>query len=88
MAWKIEFERSAAKALEKLDAQAARRIVRYLQEVRDLSDPRSRGKGLAASKSGLWRYRVGDYRVVCKIEDDRLLILVVRLGHRSVVYDD
>lgn len=87
MAWTIEFEKAAEKALKKLDQQTARRIAGYLYEVGQLENPRSRGKGLTASKSGFWRYRVGDYRVVCKIEDGRLLILVLELGHRSTVYD-
>lgn len=87
MAWKIEFDRVAERALKKLDRQTAERIAGYLRELRSLENPRSRGKGLTASKSGLWRYRVGDYRVVCRIEDDRLLILVLQLGHRSTVYD-
>lgn len=50
------------------------------------SDPRQRGKGLTENLSGLWRYRVGDYRVICEIQADRLVVLVVRINHRSTVY--
>ena len=50
------------------------------------SNPRQRGKGLTANRSGQWRYRVGDYRIIAKIEDDRVLILVLEVGHRSEVY--
>lgn len=56
------------------------------EEVSGLDDPRSRGKALTGNLTGLWRYRVGDYRVVCDIEDGRLVIVVVDLGHRSRVY--
>lgn len=58
----------------------------YLREVENLEDPRSRGKGLTANLAGLWRYRVGDYRVICDIEDNELVILAVDVEHRSEVY--
>jgi mRNA interferase RelE/StbE len=87
LAWKVEFTPAAEKELGKLDRQATVRIVQYLQEtISSCSDPRQRGKGLRAGLSGLWRYRVGDYRVICQIEDARLLVLVVRIGHRSDAY--
>jgi mRNA interferase RelE/StbE len=74
--------------LRKLDPQAARRIGEYLRDLEaTCEDPRQRGKGLTANLSGLWRYRVGDYRVICEIEDARLTVLVVRIAHRSQVYD-
>ncbi len=80
MTWRIEFTPAAARALRKLDRQVARRIGRYLQDlVGSCGDPRQRGKGLSANQVGLWRYRVGDYRVICQLEDDQLLVLVVRL---------
>jgi mRNA interferase RelE/StbE len=65
----------------------ARRIGTYLEElVTGCSDPRQRGKGLKANWAGLWRYRVGDYRVICQLEDELLLVLVVRISHRSEAY--
>ena len=77
----------AAKELRKLDRQVARRIGAYLQDlVVSCGDPRQRGKGLTANWAGLWRYRVGDHRVICQLEDDRLLVLVVRIVHRSEAY--
>ena len=80
MAWRIEFTPAAAKELRKLDRHVARRIGAYLQDlVVSCGDPRQRGKGLTANWAGLWRYRVGDHRVICQLEDDRLLVLVVRL---------
>ncbi len=87
MAWAVEFTPAAERELGKLDRQAAVRIVQYLQDtVSTCNDPRQRGKGLRAGLTGLWRYRVGDYRVICQIEDDRLTVLVVQIGHRSEVY--
>lgn len=87
MAWRIEFTPAAAKELRKLDRQVARRIGTYLQDLVDsCGDPRQRGKGLTANWAGLWRYRVGDHRVICQLEDDRLLVLVVRIAHHSEAY--
>ncbi|WP_094554994.1 type II toxin-antitoxin system RelE/ParE family toxin [Synechococcus sp. 1G10] len=87
MAWTVEFTPAAERELGKLDRQAAHRIVSYLQEVvTSCSDPRQRGKGLTANKTGLWRYRVGDYRLICQLEDARLVVLVVRVSHRSEAY--
>ena len=87
MAWRVEFIPAAQRELGKLDRQAARRIGDYLQEVvTSCSDPRQRGKGLTANRTGLWRYRVGDYRVICEIQDGLLVVLVVRVSHRSEAY--
>ena len=87
MAWQIEFSRKAEKELSSLDKPQALRILNDLEELTDLDDPRRRGKALVADLSGLWRYRVGAWRILCRIEDSRLLVLVVKLGHRSSVYD-
>ncbi|MGB7847900.1 MAG: type II toxin-antitoxin system RelE/ParE family toxin [Candidatus Acidiferrum sp.] len=88
MAWKIEFSAEADRELGKLDPQQAKRIVKFLQErVAKLSDPRSIGKALQGFRLGeFWRYRVGPFRLICKIEDDRLLVLVLRIGDRKEVY--
>lgn len=86
MAWRIEIDKSVQRSMKKLDKEIARRIVAKLREISQLEDPRSMGKGLVENKSGLWRYRVGDYRIVVDIEDDVLLILVVDVAHRSEVY--
>lgn len=72
--------------MRKLDKQVAARIFEELDEVAALDDPRSRGKALTGNLSGLWRYRVGDYRIVCDIEDGVLVILVVDVAHRSRIY--
>lgn len=86
MAWKVEVSEAAVKTLRKLDKQVARRIKNELDEIAQLDDPRSRGKALVGNLAGLWRYRVGDYRVVCDIEDGVLVILVVDVAHRREVY--
>ena len=76
MAWWIEIDKDVQRSMKKLDKQIARRIVAKLHEISQLEDPRSMGKGLTENKSGLWRYRVGDYRIVADIEDDVLVILL------------
>lgn len=88
MAWRIEFDPRAKKELAQLDKDEQRRIVRFLSErVLLLASPRLLGEALHGSKfGGLWKYRVGDYRVVCDIRDHELKILVVRIGHRKEVY--
>lgn len=85
-AWRIETSAAFDKSLTKLDKPAARRVVVYLEELLTLEDPRQRGKGLSAELSGYWRYRVGDYRVIVKIENDRLLVIALDVAHRSQIY--
>lgn len=88
MAWSIEIEAGARKDLAKLDKPLARRIVAFLRErLQKLENPRVIGEALKGKKFGeLWKYRVGDFRVIAKIEDQRLIVLVVRVGHRKNVY--
>jgi mRNA interferase RelE/StbE len=88
MAWKIEISPVADRELSNLDAQHARRILKFLHErLANLDDPRSIGKALQGSRLGeFWKYRVGDYRLICKIEDDRIVVLVLRVGHRKEIY--
>lgn len=77
MAWRIDFTRNADKAMRKLDKGVAARVFDELDEIAKLEDPRSRGKALTGNLAGVWRYRVGDYRILCDINDGRLVILVV-----------
>lgn len=86
MAWRIEIDKDVQREMKKLDKQVAKRITAKLREVSQLDDPRSMGKGLTGNLAGLWRYRVGDYRIICDIEDGVLLILVVDVAHRREVY--
>lgn len=72
--------------MRKLDKQVAARILDALDEIAKLDDPRSKGKVLAGNLAGLWRYRVGDYRILCNIEDGKLVVLVVDVAHRREVY--
>jgi mRNA interferase RelE/StbE len=86
--WKVELDKAAERELDKLDPQISRRIERFLFErVARLDNPRSIGEALRGSKLGeFWKYRAGDYRLICSIEDRRVLILVLRIGHRREVY--
>lgn len=85
MTYAVEWSTRAEKQLTKLDGPVASALVRFMNErVHRATDPRSIGKQLKASN--FWRYRVGDYRILCRIEDDRLVVLVVELGHRREVY--
>ncbi len=88
MAWSVELSESADRELGKLDPQHRKRILKFLHErVARLDDPRSIGKALQGSRLGeFWKYRVGDYRLIAKIEDDRLIVLVLRVGHRKEIY--
>ena len=87
MSWAYRFDDRALKELRKLGKQAQTRIIAYLDErVAGDGDPRRFGKGLKADLSGLWRYRVGDYRMLCQIKDGELLVLVVAVGHRRDIY--
>lgn len=87
MAWAIEVADSAIKTLRKTDPHTRRRIWAAVQEIADLEDPRSRGKGLTGNLRGLWRYRVGDWRIICDINDGHLTIIVIDVGHRSRIYE-
>lgn len=88
MAWKIRLDEKAEKQLDKLDRHIAERILAFLNKrLAPLDDPRSIGSDLKGSRLGeFWRYRVGDYRIVCRIENEELLVLVVRIGHRRDIY--
>jgi mRNA interferase RelE/StbE len=88
LTWVIKIDEGAEKDFAKLDKQIARRIIKVLRErVAVLDDPRSIGEALTGSRFGeLWKYRVGDYRIIASIEDDVVTILVLRVGHRREVY--
>lgn len=87
MAWAVEMLKSAADALDKLDPDMRQRIWRFLRGKLAVTDnPRQAGKALTGRYAGKWRYRVGDYRIVCQIEDARLVVLVVKVEHRSNIY--
>jgi mRNA interferase RelE/StbE len=88
MAYGVELAESVERELRKIDPQQRKRILKFLtQRVAKLENPRSIGQALHGSELGEFRkYRVGDYRLICRIEDERLLVLVLRIGHRREIY--
>ncbi len=87
MAWTIDYTDTAKAQLRKLDPQTARRIVDFMDErIAALDSPRSTGKALVGPLGGLWRYRMGDCRVICEILDGALRVLVVQIGNRREIY--
>lgn len=87
MIWKIEFSKSATKELRKLSSTLQDNILRYLKErIATNEDPKRFGKPLSYDKHGLWRYRIQDTRVICRLYEDELLVLVIKVGHRKDVY--
>ena len=86
--WKVEFDSRARRELEKLGHPTARRILRFLsQRVSGADDPTQLGKALTGPYVGLWRYRVSDWRIIARVEKQRLVVLVLRVGHRREIYD-
>jgi mRNA interferase RelE/StbE len=89
LTWRIEWDDRARKELRKLDFSIQKEILNYLQtRIVKLQNPRLLGQSLSANKAGLWRYRVRNYRLICKIEDHKLIVFVVGVGHRKEVYED
>ena len=87
MAWRVEITRTAERQIAKVDRQVQISVIHYLREhVERSEDPRQQGKALRGEKKGLWRYRVGDYRVICPIRDESKTVVVLTLGHRKEVY--
>jgi mRNA interferase RelE/StbE len=88
LAWRIEFDPAAAKELRKLDPPVQQRLLGFLRlRVAPLEDPRTIGEALAGERLGtFWKYRVGDWRLICDIQDDRIVVRVLRLGHRREAY--
>ena len=86
--YELQYSKEALKELKKLDNSVARAIYAWLKKNIDgCADPRAHGKALSANRAGQWRYRVGNYRIICKIEDEKVIVLVLAAGHRSTVYD-
>lgn len=87
MVWRIELSPYADKQLDRLERQSAIRILKYLRtRLAVLDDPRQLGAALSGPLAGYWRYRVGDYRLICEIKDDVLIVVVLEIGHRREVY--
>ena len=77
----------ALKSLKKLDKPVQRLIISYMDKIALLEEPRARGKALSANLRGFWRYRVGDYRILCEIQDEKLIICVFDIDHRKNIYN-
>ncbi len=87
MIWRLEFSKKAEKQLSKMNETTRRILVAWLiKNIDGCENPRAQGKGLVANHSGEWRYRVGDYRILCDIQDARLVVLAFNIEHRSTVY--
>ena len=86
MMWAVKLDEKAAKFLKSLDKPSKQRIEAFINSLRDSSYPRTKGKGLQGRLSGYWRYRVGDYRLICQIKDGELVILIIEIGHRKDIY--
>jgi mRNA interferase RelE/StbE len=88
LTWTVELDDRARKELRKLAYPVQEKILRYLRtRIEGLENPRVFGQSLSGNKHGLWRYRVGDYRIICELEDHALIVLVVSVGHRKDVYE-
>lgn len=87
MGWIVRLTDSAADDLSKLDTQTRNRIWRFLRRwIVEADNPRERGAALTDDLSGMWKYRIGDYRLLCEIQDSALVVLIVKAGHRSKIY--
>lgn len=87
MSYKVEYSKSAQKQIKKMDLYTKVMLTRWItKNLVDCSNPRQHGKALKGNLKNQWRYRVGDYRILCDIEDDKLIILVINVGHRKEIY--
>ena len=84
--WRVEYSDKARRELLKLDNSVRIRIERFVRRLPDYPDPRAVGKALKGQFSGLWRYAVDDYRLICSIRDDVLIVEVIKIGHRREIY--
>lgn len=88
MRYKVRFTDKALKVLKKMDKQTAKLIMAWIRKnLEDCENPRQHGKGLTANRSVQWRYRVGDYRLIADIQEDKILILILNIGHRNDIYN-
>lgn len=86
MTWTIRLNKKSEKELSKLDKQARIRILDFLQKLEESPNPRDKGRALKGDLGLFWRYRVGDYRIICQIKDETVTVLVLSVGHRKEVY--
>lgn len=86
MAWQIRFKENLNKKLKHIDKTALKTIFSALKELETIENPRTKGKALQGNLKKYWRYRVGDYRIICDIQDKEIVILVIDIGHRKDIY--
>ena len=86
MLWRVEFSEKADKQLLALDKPIRERIRNFVKNLQELPNPRMRGEPLTGNLSDFWKYRIGDYRLICRIGDNGFVVLVIKIGHRSEVY--
>jgi len=86
MKWTVELSKLADSNLKSLDKPIRTQIRNFIRRLQETTNPRSFGKALVGNYKGLWRYRVGDYRLLCEIQDNKLMVLVVEIEHRSKIY--
>ena len=88
MNYKILFSEQASKDIKKLDKTTRVLLEKWLKKhLVDCENPRAHGKALTADKTGLWRYRIGNYRLICDIRDNEMIVLALTFGHRSEIYN-
>ena len=89
MKYKVILAEKARKALKKLDKQTSSLIIGWIEKnLEGCENPRIHGKGLTSNRSGQWRYRIGDYRLICEIQDKKIIIYVLEVGHRKKIYNN
>ena len=87
MTYNLLYSKQAIKDLKKLDPYTKKLIKAWIEKnLLNCTDPRAHGKALTANRTGQWRYRIGDYRLICHIDDDKLIILALNVGHRRIIY--
>ncbi len=88
MSYRLEFAPDVRKQFKKMDKYQAALLTRWLyQNIDGTDNPREHGKALSANRAGQWRYRIGNYRVIVEIEDERLVVTAIQVGHRKNIYD-
>ncbi len=88
MKYRVVFSERAKKQVKKMDKHIAALIIGWLEKnIEGCENPRLHGKGLVENRSGEWRYRIGDYRIICEIQDEEVLVLVLEIGHRREIYE-
>ena len=86
MSYQLLYTDKSLRQLKKMDKQSQRLVIGYLKKLEKLAEPRAKGKALSANLKGFWRYRIGDYRVICEIDDLKIVIIVIDIGHRKSIY--